>query len=116
MTLARFDRKRKKPSNKDWTHPHDPDAKRLRAMCEKHGIKSIAVPALGCENGRLRWESVLHHYKAILETYSAYVELYEPAEAGERMERRTSNRRVERERRGREKQEQRTPEDRSGIE
>ena len=24
---ASFDRKRKKTSNKDWTHPHDPDAK-----------------------------------------------------------------------------------------
>ena len=109
------------PTKLHWRHRSNLETileglKRLRAMCEKHGIKSIAVPALGCENGRLRWESVLHHYKAILETYSAYVELYEPAEAGERMERRTSNRRVERERRGREKQEQRTPEDRNGIE
>ena len=32
--LARFDRKRKKKtSNKEWTHPHDPDAK----VCENEG-------------------------------------------------------------------------------
>ena len=41
--LARFDRKRrKKESNDDWTHPHDPDAK---ITCMKDGRTRLAPKA-----------------------------------------------------------------------
>ena len=45
--LARFDRKRKKKtSNKDWTHPHDPDAKVAKM---KDGSTRMAPPATTSE-------------------------------------------------------------------
>ena len=43
--LARFDRKRKKKtSHKDWTHPHDPDAKVAKM---KDGSTHLPIPVTG---------------------------------------------------------------------
>ena len=43
VELARFDRKRKKKgSNEDWTHPHDPDAKITKM---KDGRTHLATPS-----------------------------------------------------------------------
>jgi transposase len=60
--LARLDRKRKKKaSNDDWTHPHDPDAKitkmkdgrthrahKATQVCSIHALRSHSSSVAGC--------------------------------------------------------------------
>ena len=50
--LARFDRKRKKKtSNKDWTHPHDPDAKVAKMKDGRTHLAHKAEHAVDLEAG-----------------------------------------------------------------
>ena len=51
----------------------------LAAWIEVHGIESIAVPALGCSNGGLRWSSIQPRIEAVFSELPAVrVELYAP--------------------------------------
>ena len=50
--LARFDRKRKKKtSNKEWTHPHDPDAKVAKMKDGRTHMAHKAEHAVDLETG-----------------------------------------------------------------
>ena len=50
--LARFDRKRKKKgSNDDWTHPHDPDAKITKMKDGRTHLAHTAEQAVDLETG-----------------------------------------------------------------
>ncbi len=52
--LARFDRKRKKKgSNDDWTHPHDPDAKITKMKDGRTHLAHTAEHAMGLETGAI---------------------------------------------------------------
>jgi O-acetyl-ADP-ribose deacetylase (regulator of RNase III) len=53
-------------------------AARLRAFVKAASIKSIAVPALGCGNGGLKWEEVRPLLENALGDLNADVEIYEP--------------------------------------
>lgn len=50
----------------------------LEARCEEWGIESLAVPALGCQNGGLRWEDVRPLLVERLGRLGIPVELYAP--------------------------------------
>jgi transposase len=51
--LARIDRKRKKKgSNDDWTHPHDPDAKITKMKDGRTHLAHKAEPAVDLETRR----------------------------------------------------------------
>ncbi|MEU3014963.1 hypothetical protein [Nocardia asteroides] len=51
---------------------------------ERHGIRSIAIPALGCGHGGLTWEEVGPMIRTALEPLAATVEirLYPPTPSG----------------------------------
>ena len=52
--LARFDRKRKKKgSNEDWTHPHDPDAKITKMKDGRTHLAHTAEHAVDLETGAI---------------------------------------------------------------
>ena len=52
--LARFDRKRKKKgSNEDWTHPHDPDAKITKMKDGRTHLAHTAAHAVDLETGAI---------------------------------------------------------------
>ena len=52
--LARFDRKRKKKgSNEDWTHPHDPDAKITKRKDGRTHLAHTAEHAVDLETGAI---------------------------------------------------------------
>ena len=52
--LARFDRKRKKKgSNEDWTHPHDPDAKITKMKDGRTHLAHTAEHAVDQETGAI---------------------------------------------------------------
>ena len=52
--LARFDRKRKKKgSNDDWTHPHDPDAKIAKMKDGRTHLAHTAEQAVDLETGAI---------------------------------------------------------------
>ena len=52
VDLARFDRKRKKKtSNKEWTHPHDPDAKVAKMKDGRTHLAHKAEHAVDLETG-----------------------------------------------------------------
>ncbi|MDE2696227.1 MAG: macro domain-containing protein [Chloroflexota bacterium] len=50
----------------------------LEAHCEEWGIESLAVPALGCQNGGLRWDDVRPLLVERLSRLGIPVELYAP--------------------------------------
>ena len=50
----------------------------LEAHCEEWGIESLAVPALGCQNGGLRWDNVRPLLVERLARLGIPVELYAP--------------------------------------
>jgi transposase len=53
--LARFDRKRKKKtSNEDWTHPHDPDARVTKMKDGRTRLAHKVEHAVDAESGALR--------------------------------------------------------------
>ena len=52
--LARLDRKRKKKaSNNDWTHPHDPDAKITKMKDGRTHLAHKAEHAIDLDNGAI---------------------------------------------------------------
>ena len=54
VELARFDRKRKKKgSNEDWTHPHDPDAKITKMKDGRTHLAHTAEHAVDLETGAI---------------------------------------------------------------
>jgi O-acetyl-ADP-ribose deacetylase (regulator of RNase III) len=55
--------------------------KSLRELIEEEGIKSIAMPALGCGNGGLKWPDVKTAIEVTLGTLDCHVIVYEPKEA-----------------------------------
>lgn len=56
----------------------------LEAHYREWGIESLAVPAIGCQNGGLRWADVGPRLLARLERLAIPVELYAPHEAAAR--------------------------------
>ena len=56
----------------------------LEAHYREWGIESLAVPAIGCQNGGLRWADVGPRLLARLERLGIPVELYAPHEAAAR--------------------------------
>jgi O-acetyl-ADP-ribose deacetylase (regulator of RNase III) len=57
----------------------------LRHTIEAKEIESVAVPALGCGLGGLRWEDVRREIEAVLGNVEAEVWVYEPgSDIGER--------------------------------
>src|SRR5205823_1990428 len=51
------------PTKKHWRHPSKLEwivegLEDLRRVVEKKGIRSLALPPLGCGNGRLEWSDV----------------------------------------------------------
>jgi O-acetyl-ADP-ribose deacetylase (regulator of RNase III) len=65
---------------RDPSHLRDIElcARRLRLFVGPCGIKSIAIPALGCGNGGLKWEDVRPLLENALGDLKADVEIYEP--------------------------------------
>lgn len=56
----------------------------LEAHYREWGIESLAVPAIGCQNGGLRWADVGPRLLERLERFAIPVELYAPHEAAAR--------------------------------
>ena len=65
------------PSKLVWVRQGLEDLKRAIAQ---HGIRSIALPPLGCGNGRLEWTQVRREIEATLgDLENVDVTVYEPA-------------------------------------
>ena len=67
----------------DWRMPSvllniESCAKYIRLFVKAARVKSIAVPALGCGNGGLKWEKVRPVLEEALGDVRADVEIYEP--------------------------------------
>lgn len=56
----------------------------LEARYREWGVESLAVPAIGCQNGGLRWADVGPRLLARLERLGIPVEIYAPHEAAAR--------------------------------
>jgi O-acetyl-ADP-ribose deacetylase (regulator of RNase III) len=75
------------PTKRHWRQPsrlEDIEAglESLVAEIRSRGIRSIAIPPLGCGNGGLRWQDVRPRIEAALATLEAVdVQLYEPVGA-----------------------------------
>jgi len=50
----------------------------LRRTITQHQFETIAVPALGCGHGGLRWDEVRDAIRTILEDLDVRIEVYEP--------------------------------------
>ena len=73
------------PTKELWINPSEISYIRtglsaLRAKISSHGIKSIAIPALGCGLGQLKWEEVKPIISEYCNTFMPDIEvlLYEP--------------------------------------
>lgn len=63
------------PTKRHWRFPSkiewiDEGLRRLAEEAETYGITSLAIPAIGCGEGRLRWEDVrvlIHRYLGVIE-------------------------------------------------
>jgi O-acetyl-ADP-ribose deacetylase (regulator of RNase III) len=75
------------PTKKHWRNPSRPEWVReglvdLVRVVREHGMRSIAVPALGCGAGGLDWRVVRPMMEdAFAELPDVHVMVYEPAEA-----------------------------------
>ncbi len=73
------------PTKKDWKNPslYEYVEKGLEALnleLQKGGIKSIAIPPLGCGNGGLSWTKVQPLMESYLKNLDVLVEIYAPNE------------------------------------
>jgi O-acetyl-ADP-ribose deacetylase (regulator of RNase III) len=50
----------------------------LRETLEEDGIQSVAIPALGCGNGGLKWADVLPSIERHLDGWGGAAEVYAP--------------------------------------
>lgn len=71
------------PTKKHWADPSklewiEEGLKDLVKVIEKYEITSIALPALGCSNGRLLWKNVKPLIKKYLGKLEVDVRVYEP--------------------------------------
>ncbi len=75
------------PTKKDWKHPSkyeyvEAGLQALRETIAKYNIRSIAIPPLGCGNGRLQWDKVqrlMEHYLGDLDNVDILI--YQPNDA-----------------------------------
>ncbi len=65
------------PSRLEWIQS---GLKDLHAKIQKHGIRSIALPPLGCGNGGLDWNQVRHLIENELSDLDAEIVIYEPSQ------------------------------------
>lgn len=64
------------PTKRHWRHPSkiewiDASLRYLAEHAEAYGISSLTIPAIGCGEGRLRWEDVqvlIQRYLGAIET------------------------------------------------
>ncbi|MBO9573217.1 MAG: macro domain-containing protein [Chitinophagaceae bacterium] len=56
----------------------DAGLKELARVIKSMKLRSIAIPALGCGNGGLKWEDVKHLIQVHLEFIDADIFVYEP--------------------------------------
>ena len=65
------------PSRLEWIQS---GLKDLHAKIQKYGIRSIALPPLGCGNGGLDWNQVRHLIENELSDLDAEINIYEPSQ------------------------------------
>lgn len=65
------------PSRLEWIQS---GLKDLHAKIQKYGIRSIALPPLGCGNGGLDWNQVRHLIENELSDLDAEIVIYEPSQ------------------------------------
>lgn len=71
------------PTKQHWSYPSKIEWIKdglvsLRQSIEKHEIKSIAIPALGCNNGGLQWNEVKTLILTELAEVDCNIKIYEP--------------------------------------
>lgn len=71
------------PTKKHWRYPSryeyiESGLKALVDVIKEYGIKSIAIPPLGCGNGGLQWDVVRKMIEDALQDVDAEVVVYEP--------------------------------------
>lgn len=67
----------------NWRYPSqfrwvDAALRQLAEDCERYGIRSLAIPAVGCGEGGLSWEQVRPAIHAYFAKHPVEVEIYEP--------------------------------------
>ena len=75
------------PTKADWRNPSQLEYIQaglvsLTEAIAKQGLRSVAVPALGCGLGGLDWHQVRAEIEAALASTSADIRLYTPKEGG----------------------------------
>lgn len=71
------------PTKMDWRHPSkiewiEDGLRDLRRVILENGIKSVAVPALGCSNGQLKWDDVFPLVLREFDDLEAAILVYPP--------------------------------------
>ena len=71
------------PTKRHWSQPSklswlDHSLGKLATDYESYGITSLAIPALGCGYGQLKWETVLPLIKEHLDSLTIDIEVYAP--------------------------------------
>lgn len=71
------------PTKDHWRNPSQIEwikggLKSLHDLIERDGIKSIAIPALGCGNGGLRWSDVRYEIEYWLHPLNIRIDVYPP--------------------------------------
>lgn len=85
------------PTKKDWKHRSsyayiEDGLKALATAVRERGIRSVALPPLGCGNGGLRWEKVKPMIEAHLGGLDADIVVYEPTASIKKVLQRESTR------------------------